>query len=165
MKKTIVIIIMAVYIASIAIVNFFGLEVGIFDGIDYVERIFCNTVTLHNENSLELEPITYSGNDPLFEFDFIPAPEGKEYTEDDESILTNPNRIQLNYEVEPHLADETGVSFVFDEAAASGFVVYHETSRTFIFLKPNLFTVTIKAVDGSNVSIQVSIRGVIPKTN
>ena len=39
MKKTIVIITLLIYIASIAVVNFFGLEVKVFDGITYVESI------------------------------------------------------------------------------------------------------------------------------
>ncbi len=164
MKKIVVVIIMAVYIASIAIVNFFGLEIGIFDGIDYVESIQVSTVTLHNEESIDLVPEAYPGGVPLFIFDFIPAPEGKEYTSEDESILTNPNRLQINYEVLPHLADDAEVRFEFDEAAMAGFVVYHETSRTFIFLKPSkIFTITVKAMDGSNESTQVSIMGMLPQ--
>ena len=79
MKKTIVVIILAVYIASIAIVNFFGLEVKVFDGITYVESIQCDTVTLRNESSAKLYPITYlgeKGDIPLFEFTFIPNADG-----------------------------------------------------------------------------------------
>ena len=56
MKKTFIIIILAVYIASIAVVNFFGLEIKIFDGITYVERIECATITIQNENAVTLEP-------------------------------------------------------------------------------------------------------------
>ena len=56
MKKTFIIIILAVYIASIAIVNFFGLEIKVFDGITYVERIECATITVRNGNDVKLEP-------------------------------------------------------------------------------------------------------------
>ena len=164
MKKTIVVIILAVYIASIAVVNFFGLEIKVFDGITYVTSIQCDTVTLQNENSVELDPETYLGDVPLFVFDFTPSADGSEYTKEDESILTNPNVLQLNYEVFPHLADDAEVRYDFDEGAMEGFVVYHETSRSFIFLKPNkIFTITIKAMDGSNVSTQVSIMGRLPE--
>ena len=167
MKKTIVIIILAVYVASIAVVNFFGLEIKMFDGITYVESIQCDTVTVQNEDPVELYATSYIGEKrdvPLFVFDFIPAKSGTEYTEEDESIVTNPNAVQINYEVFPHLADDAGVKYEFDEAAMKGFVVYHELSRSFIFLKPGqIFTITVKATDGSNVSTQVSIMGILPE--
>lgn len=161
MKKTLVIVILAVYIASIAVVNFFGLEIKVFDGVTYVEGIECKTVTLHNENSIILEPEYYDKNGiPVFVFDFIPASEDAPYTEDPESIISNPNAIQINYEVLPHLADETGVKFVYDENSMAGSVVFHELSRTFVFLKPNrIYTITIKAIDGSNKSTQIKIMG------
>ena len=101
---------------------------------------------------------------PLFIFDFVPAPEDQPYSDDDESIIANPNAIQINYEVLPHLADETGVKFEYDTEAMEGAVVFHELSHTFVFLKPNkVITVTIKATDGSNKSTQICIMGRIPK--
>ena len=164
MKKTIVIIILLIYIASIAVVNFFGLEVKVFDGITYVETIQCNTITLRNENPVTLSPKQTLGGKPLFIFDFVPAPEDQPYTDDDESIIANPNAIQINYEVLPHLADETGVKFEYDTEAMEGAVVFHELSHTFVFLKPNkVITITIKATDGSNKSTQICIMGRIPK--
>ena len=42
MKKTIVIVILVVYIASIAVVNFFGLKIKEFEGVEYVEEIRCD---------------------------------------------------------------------------------------------------------------------------
>ena len=46
----------------------------------------------------------------------------------------------------------------------AGVVVFHEISRTFVFLQPNrAITVTIKAIDGSNKSTQIVIMGKIPK--
>ena len=164
MKKTIVIIILLIYIASIAVVNFFGLEVKVFDGITYVESIQCNTITLRNENPVTLSPKQTLAGKPLFIFDFVPAPEDQPYSDDDESIIANPNAIQINYEVLPHLADETGVKFEYDTEAMEGAVVFHELSHTFVFLKPNkVITVTIKATDGSNKSTQICIMGRIPK--
>ena len=164
MKKTIIVIILAIYVASIFAVNFFGLEVKIFDGTDYVESIQVDTVTLQNENAVEIEPSQYINKVPLFIFDFTPSEDPDGYTAEDESILTNPNVIQINYEVLPHLADDAEVRFEFDDEAMEGFVVYHEASRSLIFLKPDrIFTFTIKALDGSNVSAQVSIMGTMPE--
>lgn len=164
MKKTILILILVVYIASIAVVNFFGLEVKVFDGVTYVTEIRCNTVTVQNENSVVLEPSQIYKGAPLFVFDFIPAPENSPYTEEDESILTNPNRIQIIPEVFPHEADNTHVNFEFDAEAMSGKVVFHEYSRSFIFLKPNaMYRITIRSTDGSNISTVLYIMGRIPK--
>ena len=164
MKKTIVIVILVVYIASIAIVNFFGLEIKVFDGVTYVEDIMCDTITVQNQTPVTLEPAQGLGGKPLFIFDFIPASDNAPYTTEDESIVKNPNAVQLNYEVFPHLADETGVTFEFDQAAHEGTVVFHELSRTFVFLQPNhIITVTVKAIDGSNKSTQVAIMGRLPQ--
>lgn len=164
MKKTMIIVILVVYIASIAVVNFFGLEIKVFDGITYVSEIKCETVTVQNENSVTLTPAQMLGGKPLFIFDFIPASEDSPYTSEDESVIANPNAVQINYEVLPHLADETGVKFEYDKDAMEGAVVFHELSRTFVFLKPNrIITVTIKATDGSNKSTQISLMGRIPK--
>ncbi len=110
MKKTMVIIILVVFIASIAVVNFFGLEIKVFDGITYVEKIECNTITIQNENPITLTPARELNGIPLFIFEFIPSADG-DYTIDEESILKNPNAIHINYEVFPHVADETGVIF------------------------------------------------------
>ena len=164
MKKTIVIILLVVYIASIAVVNFFGLEVKIFDGITYVQGIQCNSITVQNETPVTVESKQMLGEKPLFIFDFVPADEDNPYTADAESIINNPNAVQINYEVLPHLANETSVKFEYDEQTNEGAVVFHELSRTFVFLKPNrAITVTIRATDGSNVSTQIVLMGRIPK--
>ena len=166
MKKTIVIVILAVYIASIAIVNFFGLEIKVFDGVTYVDYILCDSITVRNQNATKLEPTqTLPDGTPLFIFEFTPPPENDPYTAEDESIMKNPNAVQINYEVFPHLADETGVIFEYDKAAMEGSVVFHELSHTVVFLKEKqMITVTIKATDGSNQSKQIAIMGLTPKT-
>ena len=165
MKKTIVIVILAVFIASIAIVNFFGLEVRRFESITYVTTIQCDTVIFHGDNSKELTPVQYTGKDgntPQFIFDFIQADPESPYTLD--NLDTNPNIVQINYEVMPHLADETSVKFEYDENA--GVAIYHELSGSFIFLKPNVpLTITIRATDGSNVSTKIIIKGRYTEAN
>lgn len=165
MKKTLVIITLAIYIASIAVVNLFGLEVTQFDGTTYVSAIQCDTVTFVGDNLAELAPKQYIGADnniPLFIFDFIPALPDSPYTAEEESLLTNQNVIQINYEVLPHLAESAEIKFEHDEA--SGVAVFHELSSSFIFLVPNkVHTITIRATDGSNVSTQVAVMGRLQK--
>lgn len=164
MKKTIVIIILAVYVASIAAVNFFGLETKVFDGTTYVESIECNSITARGNGDAEIAPQpTLIGGARYFVFDFLESSPDNPYTTDAESILSNPNAIVINYEVLPHLADDRSVKFIYDESA--DYVVFHELSRSFIFLKPNkMLTVTIKANDGSNVSTTIKIMGRVSKT-
>ena len=91
MKKTIVIVILVVYIASIVVVNFFGLKSEVFDGITYVKEIQCNSVTVQNETPVTIESKQMLGGKPLFMFDFIPADQENPYTAEAESIINNPN--------------------------------------------------------------------------
>lgn len=164
MKKVIVIVILVVYIASIALVNFFGLEIKVFDGTIYVTDILCDSITVQNQNPVTLGPKQNLNGTQLFIFDFIPAPENDPYTTEDESIAFNPNVVQVNYEVFPHNADEIGVYFEYDRNAMEGVVEFHELSRSFVFLQPNrAITVTIKAIDGSGKGTQIVIMGRIPK--
>ena len=164
MKKTIIALTLAIYIASIAVVNFFGLEIKIFDGTEYVTGIQCDKIIVRNENATELEPSGFDGDIPIFVFDFVPAADGKEYTADEESLLRNPNAIELDYIVYPTTADNRTVRFEFDEEAMEGVAVFREDIRTLIFLKPGkMFTITIKSTDGSNKSASVEIIGVAPQ--
>ena len=61
------------------------------------------------------------------------------------------------------IAKEKGVEFEFAAESHEGFVVFHELSHTFVFLKPgHMINVTIKATDGSNTSTQIAIVGILP---
>ena len=162
MKKTIVIVILVVYIASIAVVNFFGLAIKQFDGVEYVQEIKCDSITVLNENPKDYnvykEPA--EGETPEFRFDFIKAPQGTEYTMDPESLANNPNVVRLNYEVFPHLADDAQVTFEYDKEGLENIVYFDEATQTFVFLKRlKRIEVTIKATDGSNVKTTIKIMG------
>ena len=162
MKKTIVIVILVVYIASIAVVNFFGLAIKEFDGITYVQEIKCDSITLLNENqkTYEVYKQPEEGHAPEFRFDFISAPEGTEYTTDPASLASNPNVVRLNYEVLPHLADESQVTFEFDREGLANIVYFDEATQTFVFLKRlRRIEVTIRATDGSNAKTTIKIMG------
>ena len=154
MKKTIVIVILVVYIASIAVVNFFGLKIKEFDGVEYVQEIKCDSITVLNETPKNYPIYSSVGEEglPEFRFEFI---NGK-YTTDPESLAQNPNAVQINYDVLPHLADESQVVFEFEE---KNYVYFDEATKTFIFLRNNRsLTVTIRATDGSNVETTIVIK-------
>ena len=154
MKKTIVIVILVVYIASIAVVNFFGLAIKEFDGVEYVEKIECNSITLLNGNDEVFEQYNKEaeGETPEFRFTFIPG----DYTNDPASIATNPNRVRINYKVVPPTADGSQVVYEFEEKP---YVYFDEETKTFVFLRNNRsLTVTIVSTDGSNVKTTIVIK-------
>ena len=153
MKKTIVIVILVVYIASIAVVNFFGLAIKEFDGVEYVQEIKCNGITVLNET-----PKTYGVDEtaqeefPVYKFEFING----DYTKEPENLASNPNAVRIDYEVLPHTADGSKVTFEFEE---KNYVHFDEATRTFIFLRNNRsLTVTLVATDGSNVRTTIIIK-------
>ena len=161
MKKVIVILILVVYIASIAVVNFGGIQSVPHDSITYVDTIQCAKVTFLGDNNKILEPRYGKGGYELYTFDFIPAPEGTVYTTDEQSLIDNPNKIRVDWEVMPHDASND-VQFIIDGGA--GVAVYHEMSQTIIVLRGDLlFDVTIEAEDGSQKKTVITIwGGIIP---
>ncbi len=179
MKKIIVIIILAVFIASIAIVNFFGLEIVETGEENYIKMIQCDSVTLKGYGfEQDLQPVGYVGekNDiPKFEFEFKPSANGKPYTVEDSISQTssNPNRILLTQNLilldknseplGPERYEE--LSFEYDDEAMAGIAVFDERSCSLIFLKPNsTFTVTIRC-NNSNVFTTVKITSIQETVN
>ena len=157
MKKVIVILILAVYIASIAVVNFGGIQSVPHDSITYVKTIQCNTVTFLGNNNEVITPKYRTGRPELYKFNFIPPAEGEEYTTDEQSLMDNPNKIRIDWEVMPHDASNK-VEFIIDGGA--GVAVYHPMSQTIIVLRGDLlFDVTIKAIDGSQKQTIITIWG------
>ena len=159
MKKTIVIVILVVYIASIAVVNFFGLSIKEFNGVEYVQEIECKSITVLNGNDERVEQHNKDaaeGEIPEFRFNFIPG----EYTMDPESLATNPNRIRLNYKVLPPTADGSQITFEYDEEGWAGIAYFDEARQEIVFLKKlKRITITLKSTDGSNVSTTIRIMG------
>lgn len=157
MKKVIVILILAVYIASIAVVNFGGLQVVQHDRITYVKTIQCNKVTFLGDNEREIEPQYFGTLPPMYTFDFIPPEEGDTYSIDDD----NPNVLTIDWEVMPHDASNE-VEFIFD--VESGAVYYHEMTNSFVILRGDIiFDVTIRALDGSKAETTISIWSRVPE--
>ena len=166
MKKTVVIIILAVYIASIAVVNFFGLEIKQYDGETYVGSIEISDVLFLGNNNTPLTPIPSYDGTLIYTFDYIPPAEGGNYSPDDP---TNHNMIRLDFIMLSEegqlmaLDDDNRIEFIY--AADSGVAFFHEGTNSFVFLKPNqLFTLTLKATDGHNAKTQVHIMAVDPST-
>ena len=149
MKKVLVILILAVYIASIAVVNFVGIQSVPRDSTNYVTSIQCESILFLGDNNKEIAP-TYLGTTPLYTFDFISAESGEPYNRYDEN---NPNILSISWMVLPFNADKN-VEFIYDEEA--GVAYYHENSKSFIFMKSGMLDVIIKATDGSDTTTKIT---------
>lgn len=161
MKKTILFFILVIFVASIAVVNLFGLQAAVHDGTNYVTGIKCETITLLDGENKPIEPYAYyKGGIPVFVFEFKYLPNDEEYTTDEASLAKNPNVIQLNVEVLPHNADNPALTYLYDEESYEGDLVFSEEHGAFVVLtSTRLFFVTIKSTDGSNVSTTIGFIG------
>ena len=158
MKKTVVVIILAIFIASVAIVNFFGLEIKQYDGETYVGSIEVSDVIFLGDNNTPLVPKLMADGSLYYAFDYIPPESGEEYSMDDPN---NRNMVRLDF----ILVSEEGKTLPYDDGRIdyiysedSGVAFFHDGTGSFVFLKPNqLFTITLKATDGHGAKTKVVV--------
>ena len=158
MKKAILVLICAVFVASIAIVNFLGLEIAIFQGYVYVEDIKVTELNVINGGDMyKITPYktAISKEDGVeevyFRFKYV------EYDKDDEA-KQNPNMVKLNYVVLPTTADYIGVAFSYDQKAYEGIINFYSDVETVEFLSPNkTIIITISSTDGHNVKKRIHV--------
>ncbi len=162
MKKIVIVAIFAIYLASIVVVNFFGLEIAVFDGTVYSEKIEFEGLVLHKPDGSDEwfypeHAVSNLGGVPLFIIPFVPAESG-EYTSDEGSLLSNPNAVEIRYRVLPDNADNKNVQFLYDDAAVAGSVVFREEIKSIVFLKPDkLITLTLVSADGKNRKTTIKV--------
>jgi hypothetical protein len=131
MKKSVVILIALIFIASVVSVSFFGLKFKTFDEIVYVE-------------SIELLDENLKVDDQGVKYVVIRPDENGE------------RKYQIKYRVHPDNATEDGVTFAYDEQNTS--VTVDETGVV-TFAKKGVVTVQIIAKDGSaKTSIKIISR-------
>ena len=158
MKKTIVILILVIYVASIAVVNFFGLEIKQYDGETYIGSIEVSDMLFLGNNNTPLMPQLMADGSLYYVFDYVPPEEGIEYSMDDPN---NRNMVRLDF----ILVSEEGQTLPYDDgkidyiySTDSGVAFFHDGTGSFVFLKPNqLFTITLKATDGHGAKTQVTV--------
>lgn len=128
MKKSVVIIIALIYIASIALVSFFGLQFKVFEEVIPVER-----VEITNEGQKFVDSIG-------------------------DYIVISPNekgerRFKIDYHVYPDDASNTEVDFAYEEI--EGITV--DEYGVVTFTKPGVLKVRVIAKDGSNAEDTITI--------
>ncbi len=185
MKKVVIVVILAVYLASIALVNFFGLKVSIFEGTTYVTEITVERVVLHRDGDGKVEKFLDDTGTPNYYFEFAnllktgaeySENDKIEYSESDESIIANPNTVLIDYKVKPGNASNKNVDFVFSQKigeednkvylGVNGSVkaVFLKDKHVLIILQPRFFVdITLRATDGSNVSTNICVYATKPK--
>lgn len=128
MKKSVVIIIALIYVASIALVSFFGLQHKVFEEVIPVER-----VEITNEGQKQSE--THG-----------------------DYIVIRPNekgerRIKIDYHVYPENASNTKVDFAYEQVDYASVDEYGVVT----FTSPGVLKVRIIATDGSNAEDTITI--------
>ena len=161
MKKTVIIAILLAYVASILIVQFFGLKVVEMVGNVYVTEIEVSGFEYTNRDGIEdpkyqkvVKLKDTSGKDDLsYAGYFIDG----EYDKTPESLASNPNRVKITYKINPYNATNQKISYAFDREANEKVVYFDEETEEFVFLKPRSVTVTLTSTDGSLVRQEVGI--------
>ncbi|MBR1867759.1 MAG: hypothetical protein IJ800_04170 [Clostridia bacterium] len=153
MKKVVVILIGAIYIGSVFIVNFFGLQINFFSDHIYQEKIECNSITLFSGGRSGDTVESKIGDDGVkrFSIKFI---EG-EYTKEEDSLKSNPNTVRLDYRVYPDNATDKSVRIIAED---SKYYVVDNAMKTITFLDAPLGVhITISSADGSDLSEKIYI--------
>ena len=131
MKKSVIILIALIYVASVALVSFFGLQFKVFEEVISVEK-----VEITNEGQ--------KNNEQLGDYVVIYPNEKGEW------------RYQIQYHVYPDNATNSAVDFIYDTQTPG--VTVDAATGLITFERKGALTVTLKPKDGSNISATLTIR-------
>lgn len=134
MKKSVLILIGIIYVASIIIVGFFGMKISVYDQMVYITDIECT-----NENIR-----TNADATKTLRHDYIVGGTALE------------NTVIITYDVYPKnstLKGADAVTLVYDKDQT----VAEINGLTISFLKRGVLTVQLKSLDGSNVIETIKI--------
>ncbi len=145
MKKTVIIAIFVVYLASILAVQLFGYPATVPDSGVYIDGITITDVTLSNRSDGQDDEVLKGTREglPLYVFKFIASSDPNGYTTDEESLASNPNRVKISYLLEPADASKSYLLYVVNN---DNVLVLKETDEL-VFLK-----------GGSNGSVTLTLK-------
>ena len=144
MKKTVIIAILVIYLASILAVNFFGLQMVVPETTVYVDSITVNGITVEREvGSLDTWSEENTEGVTTYYFNYIRLSEGQSPEEF--------NRISVDYIVTPDNANNKEV----DVICSSKYV--EVVDGDLVFLAPGLVEVRLKSKDGSEKYVDFNI--------
>ncbi len=152
MKKTVIIAIFIIYLASIVAVQLFGMPATVPEGGAYVEGVEITGVT-HSGSQTVHELTNSNTGDKWYWFYFTESADGG-YTKDADSLANNPNRVKIVYLLTPEDAMTDTLSYTFDNDN----VVFIPETEEIVFLKAVKVNVMIKESKGNiNARDEVSI--------
>ena len=153
MRKTVIIAIFIVYLASILAVQFFGAPVIVPDGGVYIDGITITDVTLSNRSQGQDNEVKKGTRDglPMYVFNFIPSTAPNGYTTDAESLASNPNRVKISYILEP---DDASKSYLLYVVNNNNVVILKETDEL-VFLKGGINGSVILTLKESKANLHV----------
>ena len=157
MKKTVIIAIFIIYLASIVAVQLFGVPATIFQGGSYVDKVEITGVT-HSQGREINERTDSATGEVWYWFDFIKSADDSGYTNEESSVSSNPNRVKIDYVLTPDDASKESLSFTFDNDN----VVFIAETEEIVFLKAVTVYVTIKESKG-NLDARDTVRIVAKK--
>ena len=161
MKKPVIFAILIAYIASIMIVQFFGLKIVEMRGNTYITSIEVNGFSFSNRDDItdekykKIVQLTDSTGKKIDHYAAYFIPGNYDFTE--ENLKNNPNRIKIDYKINPYNASNQTISFVYDKDASEGSVYFDEETNEFVFLKPKTIYVILTARDGSTIKVEIGI--------
>ncbi|MCI5938850.1 MAG: hypothetical protein MRZ17_02955 [Acholeplasmataceae bacterium] len=124
MKKSVILLVSAVYIFAIVIVGFLGLKMRVYDPTIYVEKIVCETKGYHEYSEEDKIKKDHDGyiqveyaKDLVVEINCKPNPDNATNKSFDYSILGNTNRYELT------IKNDGTASIKFKEATAYTIIV------------------------------------------
>ena len=128
MKKSVVILIALIYVASVALVSFFGLQFKIFEEVIPVERIeITNEGQKHSDTHGDYVVIRPNANGEW--------------------------KYQINYHVYPENASNTTIDVAYEEVDYASV----DDNCVVTFTKPGVLKVRVIATDGSNAEDTIMI--------
>lgn len=128
MKKSVIILIALIYVASVALVSFFGLQFKVFDEVVSVERVEITNEGQKNDEQLGNYVVIY------------PNEKGEW-------------RYQIQYRVYPDNATETAVDFAYEAVDYASI----DENGVVTFTSPGVFKVKVIVTDGSNCEDTITI--------
>ena len=149
MKKSVFLIILIIYVASILFIGLFGMEMALFN-----EKLYVTDIIITNESTEEYSVYESTQEGIIYiTFFYDNTYDGNWESED------NPNVVQLFWKVVPEDATNRKISFSYDTSYEGGVNPYGKVTETgtVMFKKAGSITVTITALDGSNTKTRVTV--------
>ncbi len=139
MKKSVIILIFVVYVASVVIIGFYGVKMSSYNPTIYVSKIeILNPEVKQNSEGKKYIILNFVEYDTTKEED-------------------NPNRLTLDIKVLPENTSTKFqiVDFVYDEDNHD--IQVFEALRLIIFKQPTAVTITLVSRDGTNIREEITI--------